>query len=357
MKLLPATPVAESSDPEYLTATDDDLGLTHSLPFEALRDKILEREEGKHDLVVPFSDLSFAALETVEVKGHGLLRMSELAFYQLCMRLKVPPDYMMKCPLELRNANLSYWVEQHEDRKVLLRTRDRENNGTRGVLRAVLPHTYEPIDNLRILEWTAAALKRMNADGPRLSIHFFKIGEESTHIRLLFFKEPFDIYDEPSEYRNEHYFGIHISDSEVGERSFLVDFLDYRSKFDNYAVHLIEQDHLLAQRHIFIDFKFLLNDFLEAVEKVPEGFTAVESVLRTAYRTALGDVQTHIRKFMRHVRQTNDFTESVLAAYGGEAISTRYHVGQAISRAATKLPLDQRLNMEMIAGSYLLEGA
>jgi hypothetical protein len=313
------------------------------IPLERLQEKANKLAIGKEDFLVPLTDVKFVGLNLMEVKSHGRLLVTELAFYQLCGLLKLPFDYMMRCPLDLRNENLAYWIDQADDRKVFFRTRSVDSDPEGSILRAVLPRTYEPIDNSRILDWCDGVLTHF---GGALGIQFFKISEVSTHIRMLF-SEP-SVVDS-----DEHYFGVHVGDSEVGERALTASFTDYRVSTENTCLHKVDGKHLVNQRHIHIDFKSLRRAFEEGFEIAKEQKDAVLDTLRYAQAAAITDAPNFIRKMIRHYRLTNEFAEAVVTAYESEPNPTKYGVVQALTRAARRMPIDAQIDVELMAGEFL----
>ena len=324
--------------------------------FQKVWQKVEEKEVGKEDIIVPFSDVRFVG-ETgaVDIKEYGRVLMSELAFSHLCMRLKIPTEYMMRCPLELRNSNMEYWVNQNDERKVLLRIRKfpkeqlSKKDKEIGVLRAVLPHTYVPIDNHRILDWVGASLDHFGGD---LGIQSARIGEASTHIRLLF-RKPL----ETGERSHALFFGVHVSDSEVGERGFSADLVSFIPEHETGFLHTADGSHLITQRHIHIDFKLLRRNFMDSFDVAEENREIVTDMLTRAYGTPVSDPRSYIRRLVRHHRLTNDFADSAVHTYDALPEPNKFGVAVALSRAATKMPIDDRVNTEALVGQYLLEGA
>lgn len=322
--------------------------------FQRMFQKVRDREVGKEDITVPFADIKFVDdVGAIDIRSYGRVFMSELAFSQLCARLKVPTDYMVRCPLSLRNANMSYWVEQNDERKVMLRIRkfpesDQDKEGI-GVLRAVLPSSYEPIDNPRIVDWIAAAVEQHAGE---LGIQHARIGEVSTHVRLIF-KHSVSINEDMD---HPFHFGVHVSDSEVGERGFCTDFISFRPNHEAGFLHLIEGAHLVWQRHIHIDFKLLRRDFAESFAVAKESQESVSELLTGAAVSLVRDPHSYIRRLMRHHRLTNDFAETVIHAYEAEPVATKLGIALAISRASKRMPIDMRVDTEALVGNYLLEG-
>jgi hypothetical protein len=128
MKLLATRPVEAHDEPDHRWSTlqtpetfRDQIALK---PFQKVLRRVEEKESGKQDITVPFADIKFVdETGAIDVRDYGRVLMTPLAFTQLCTRLRIPADYMERCPLALRNSNLSYWVEQNDERKVLLRIR------------------------------------------------------------------------------------------------------------------------------------------------------------------------------------------------------------------------------------------
>lgn len=327
-------------------------------PFSRVLERVAEMEVGKEDIVVPFSDIQFVSeTNAIEIKSYGRVLVTEHAFGQFCARLKIPADYMTRCPLVLRNANLAYWVEQNDERKVLLRIRkfpvEQQDTEGLGILRAVLPQTYEPIDNLRIIDWVASAITYSNHT---LGVQSARISENSTHIRLLF-PEYQDLSDTEIEASNKFYFGVHISDSEVGDRGFFADLVTFRPAHGVGFLHTVDGNHLVTQRHIHIDFKMLRRSFAECFAAARENFEPVMTLLQEAEATDVRDPHTYIRRLVRHYRLTNDFAETVIVAYEAEPRPTRYGIALALGRAAKRMETDMRVDTEALVGAYLLEGA
>jgi len=358
MKLLAATPVAENpSDSTQWKGLQSPLafGDVRLKAFQRVQQKVLEREMGKEDITVPLADIKFVDdVGAIDVRSYGRLLVSELAFSQLCTRLKVPTDYMVRCPLNLRNANMSYWIEQNDERKVMLRVRkfpesDQDKEGI-GILRAVLPSSYEPIDNGRIIDWIGAAIEHW--DG-KLGIQHARIGEVSTHVRLIF-KPSVPINEDMD---HPFHFGVHVSDSEVGERGFATDFISFRPNHEAGFLHLVEGSHLVSQRHIHIDFKMLRRDFAESFAVAQENQESVTELLNNAAVVNIRDPHSYIRRLVRHYRLTNDFAETVIHAYEAEPLATKLGIALAVSRASKRMPIDMRVDTETLIGNYLLEGA
>lgn len=363
MKLLarqtPSAETSHASEPEALSHWQDfqsptAFGDLRLKPFRKVLAKVAEREVGKEDIVVPFADLKFVDdTSAIDIHNYGRVLVHKLAFTQLCTRLKIPADYMERCPLQLRNSNLSYWTEQNDERKVLLRIRrfppEQQKKGEpMGVLRAVLPQTYEPIDNVRILDWVATALRE--SDG-KMGIQSARVREVSTHLRLVFHKS-YELQES-----DPFYFGVHVSDSEVGERGFFADFVVYRPNHDMGFLPPIDGGHLVSQRHIHIDFKLLRRSFSECFDVAKENIETVRDMLTSAQSAPVTDPRTYIRRLVRHHRLTNDFAETVIVAYDAEPIPTRFGIALAVSRAARRMDVDMRVDTEALVGSYLLEGA
>jgi hypothetical protein len=317
------------------------------LSLQNITAKIHRLEAGKHDIVVPLSDVRFTDMNVVEVATHGRLVLTELAFSHLCTLLRVPFEYMQRCPLTLRNDNLVYWMDQYEDRKVLLRTRTREQDA---VIRAILPKTYEPIDNPRILEWVAQAMQRFQGT---LGVQSAQVSEVSTHFRLLF-ETPIRLNDPTTGVADTHFFGVHVCDSEVGARAFTADVVDYRPRSDSGCLYKLDGKHLVRQRHIHVDVPSVRRALDDGFSVARDSQDILMRILRAAQQVTVADTYAGIRRLVRQYRLPNEFAEAVLTAYETEPMPTFYGLVQAFTRAAKRLPIDLRVDTELCGGAFLL---
>jgi hypothetical protein len=191
-----------------------------------------------------------------------------------------------------------------------------------------------------------------------LGIQSARITELSTHIRLVFDS----VYDpeagkEADFTENPFFFGVHISDSEVGERGFAAHLMTFRPSFETGFLHNVDGSALVAQRHIHIDFKLLRRNFTQCFLAAKENIESVMDQWSRAWNTKVTDPHSYIRRFIRHHRLTNDFAESVIHAFEAEPQKNKYGIAVAVSRAAAKLPIDMRVDTEALCGQYLSEGA
>lgn len=324
-----------------------------------ISERVLTLDMGKEDLLTQWSNINFTGIDTVAVRGDngpmGSFILSDNAFEQMCGKLGVPSAYMKKCPVSGRagrQEQLEYWREQIDDREVMLRVRRNENNpDAGGTLRAVLSKTYEPIDNSRLWTWSQQLLNRFPG---QMGVTYASIGETSTHLRLVF-TEPLNIGTE--QHPDLHYYGLHISDSEVGSKALTVDFLFFRLVCLNGMMTKVEGDHILHTKHIHIDYPTLQREFMASVDTALQHKDTLFNLLDNAKSVNITDPHSQIRRLARHYRFTNDFADKVVEAYEQEPNPTRFGLVQAFTRAARQMPMDRRTDVESIAGQYLIEAA
>lgn len=328
---------------------------------DKVMEKVIASDLGKEDIVTSLKDLSFVGINSMSVKDHGTYLFDDKfpAFEQLCNRLQVPSAYLRKCPLTGRagrNEQLEYWRDQVEENEVMLRVRGfaTPKGEERGLVRAVLTKNYEPIDNLRLLNWTTDAMTEVEG----LGLIYANVNNLSTHLRLAF-NEPVDLGT--TEAPDIHYFGMHISDSEVGERALNMDYMLYRLACLNGLIVEVEGEKLLHQKHIFVNYSQLERNFKDAFSMALDYREQLIDTLQATRSQVVRDPFSMIRRIVRHYRGTMEFANAVIAAFEAEppidGQATRYHIVNALTRAAKKQKIDQRYAIEEIAGKYLVEAA
>lgn len=353
MKLL-NNPIVESYELE-------DGGGLRMLDTDKLMQKILADNVGKRDIKVPWSALEFSGINSLNVKGEGQFSFTDHSFRQMCEQLHMPVDYLKRCPTDgpaSKQAQFEYWRDNIQDSELLLRVKNyptANDTGEIGDLRAVLQHTWNPIDNLRIMQWTEDVIERHN---DQIGIVYARIDSDSTHLRTCY-KEPINLGTAKNP--DPHYFGVHISDSETGGRALQLDYMLYRLSCTNGLIMKVEDEELLQQKHIHVDHTSLGRRFVEAFKNALDyRDQLVESLEKTRMREVKDPFQA-IRKLVKHFKGTKEFAETVIAAYEEDppvgTHCTKFHIINAFTRAARVMSMDKRHAVEAIAGQYLAEAA
>ncbi len=161
-----------------------------------------------YDELVPVDDISFHSLDMVQM-GSAEHPVRPIAQRSFCHRLGIPFNYIRKCPQELQQKNLNFWIEKERNEQLFVRFDGNE-------VRALFTPKYTPIDNFEVLERLDAlgyqpdtkvqchldgefmSLNipdskksfRVNGDAitPGLSINNSEVGLSSLHIAAFFLR-------------------------------------------------------------------------------------------------------------------------------------------------------------------------
>ena len=99
--------------------------------------------QGNWDLNVRASQLEFPGFNRLKMQDSGAeYEMLPSAKRLISHRLRLPAEYLERCPRNLQAENLNYWLEQLGDSPLFCRFNDQ------GV-RAFFTPRYKPIDNQR----------------------------------------------------------------------------------------------------------------------------------------------------------------------------------------------------------------
>ena len=96
------------------------------------------------DRMVPVKDISFDGLKVVKIDGQPH-ELKTIAQRSMCYRLGTPYHYLRKCPPEIQQVNMNYWIEKEKKEELFLRF-DGDS------VRAIFTGKYKPVDNFEVIE-------------------------------------------------------------------------------------------------------------------------------------------------------------------------------------------------------------
>lgn len=281
------------------------------------------------------------------------------AMGQLCHRLGIPVAYFRRCPADLQDVQVNRWLGQFVcDRsgpEGLLSGRSRQASETRWLLRAqnerlraVLTDRYAPIDNALVVEHLKPII------GDRYYADWFAMDDESLHLRL------FDPAMRCSVSKDDPIMaGIHVSNSEVGKRSVTVDALIYREVCSNGMIALVRGKSLMHRRHVGVqnqDFGAELR--LAVLEASEQARTMLEQFAATT-RQPVTDVEKTLERLgisWDLGKSTQELIKDALQREAPSHQETLYGVINAITNAAQRLQMDERYQLERLAGGLMQKG-
>jgi hypothetical protein len=366
-------------------------GGTRGLRLPEVTERLRADDAGKWDLVARRDELSLeeGRLTVPSPSGGRSLGLSAWASGQLCSRLGIPVSYFKKCPPELQDGNVNYWLQNPSAGAA---QPDEAEDGSSGAdacgtnacgtdawsdggrprcrraevqapvsaqperwrlrakddtLRAVVSDRYSALDNAVLWE------QLRNQVPPGYRVDWFGLSDEGLHLRLV----------DPERCRevlpgDDLSIGIHVANSEVGGRALSVEAVVFRLVCTNGLIRRVGGKSLLRQRHIHISALRLEAALAEATHRALEEAEGFLHLLQAATLTPIGDVGAAIEQLGSRWALSQGTQDAVQAALLREVPSqqeTLYGLINAFTYTAQKLPDEARYDLEVLAG-HLAEG-
>ena len=346
------------------------------LPPRGGLDEVQERlrldDLGKWDLAVARDRLALAQGRLVLPEEHlderpECLTLSPWALSQACERLGIPARYFLKCPPPLQDAQFNHWAWreggdlENKDVRHEHAEEGRASGGTSAGrvspwllrckgerVRAILSDRYRPLDNSELLGILRPLLEgRFEARGLSLT-------PESLHLRLVDPRLSREVLP-----NDRLMVGVHVANSETGNRSVTVDALVWRLICLNGLVRLVRGKSLLRQRHVSWDRPRFADALGRAVSEAVTAGAGLIDRLSLATREPVADVEGTIRAIGLQALLSQCVQERVkqaLLATPACQQQTVYGLVQALTFTAQGLAPDARYDLEVLAGRLLDEG-
>ena len=110
--------------------------------------KVMERVErlsaNHHDHLIHVNELTFEGLDKVSISGepHALRPAAQQS---IANRLGIPIQYLRRCPEDIQQLNMNYWIQKEKNEELFFRFDGNE-------VRAIFTPRYIPTDNFEVLE-------------------------------------------------------------------------------------------------------------------------------------------------------------------------------------------------------------
>ena len=269
-----------------------------------------EFSHGNWDGTFPASRLEFEDFNHVTEKGTGnIYQMMGSAKRLISQRLRLPADYLARCPRDLQAQNLNYWLRTFGDAPLFCRFKDHN-------IRAFFTRRYKPIDNTDVME------RVLDAFAPHTKVEF-KISNELMLLNVPDYSMAFKVFND------RMVPGSHFSNSEVGLVAYSCSVFYQRLICTN---GLISADTIAVKtRHIK---RNALDDFHATMEEVRRLALAQEGKMRLSVESKVDDPRTSISMFGKRFGLTKEETQEVQNAWDHEAGYTLWSVIQAFTYAA-----------------------
>jgi hypothetical protein len=319
-----------------------------------VQEQVREDDAGKWDSIARCREITLhqgrLAFSEAGEQGYDTgLALTPWALGQLCHQLGLPAAYVKKCPAFLQDQNVNYWNRYHETGRQLTRADHAPDAAwllrcKGGSVRGVLSPKYARLDNTQLLE----ALFPLLA-ATRYQVGLVQLTPESFHLRLVDQRIARDVLP-----GDRLLIGIHLANSEVGLRAVTVDACVYRLVCLNGLIRRVNEKSLMRQRHIHIAdtrFKEILARAIQEAVTVAAGF--IEQMAR-AVKMPVPDPENAILALGQLWNLPQQTQEYVRFALLGEPMrgqqETLYGLVNALTRAAQRLSIEERFELETLAG-------
>ncbi|MFH1982969.1 MAG: DUF932 domain-containing protein [Pseudomonadota bacterium] len=286
-----------------------------------------------YDDTVAIRDMRFSSLEQMTIAGQSFA-VQPSAQRLLANRLRVPYSYLDRCPEDLQQANLNYWLERESlTRQSLFCRFDGQ------ALRAVFTERYTAIDHMEVL----TKMLEYGFD-PAGEVHF------SLDQQIMVMKVPeYDRQFQVSE-KDGIVPGISIANSEVGILALSIEAFYFR---------LICTNGLIAKTAVNSRYKHIsrrvLDEFPDVLRGVVDQSRHGQDRFLISARTPVANPERSIETFARQFQITQEETAIIKQAYFHESGATMFHVIQAFTRAAqaSSLSATEAYRLERAGGTLL----
>lgn len=304
------------------TGTMTTLGRVH--------ERVEELSRNHHDRLVSVRDLSFNSVESVYI-GSECHRVRPVAQQAIANRLGIPFQYLRRCPPNIQEYNMNYWIEQERNEELLFRFDGSE-------VRAVFTPRYVPVDNREIL-------KRLDVldytpDTPvqcALDDTFFSLNIPDA-------EKSFDVNGDRMRP------GISITNSEVGLASLTI---------AAFVLRLVCTNGLIAKTSVGASYRHvserILREFPLVLIDVAMHNGSYGERFKISLKSPVEHPENTIDSFNRQFQLSERERNAVEAALTFEYGNTMFHIVNTYTRAAQDdgLTAESKCRLQKVGGSIL----
>jgi len=287
--------------------------------------------KGNWDRTMKASQLEFPDFNRLKMKDRGAeYKMLPSAKRLISHRLRLPAEYLERCPRNLQAENLNYWLGNLGDAPLFCRFNDH------GV-RAFFTRRYKPINNNEIMARVLEAF-------PDSTPVEFRLSNEIMVLNIPDFQRRFDVNGDAMVP------GSHFSNSEVGLVAYSCSVFYQRLICTN---GLITADSMIVKtRHVKMH---ALDGFAHAMAEVRRLSLYQSDNMRLSIESKVDDPGASIATFGKRYGLANDEIEIAQNAWDQDPHFTLWSVIQAFTFAANdkSLPAETAYKLQKIGGQIL----
>ena len=298
--------------------------------LEKVHDRVKSMARFHEDRLIPVDDVSFADLERVCISG-ATYNMRPIAQQSICWRLGIPINYLRKCPPDLQQNHLNYWIRHEKNEKLFFRFDGNE-------VRAIFTPRYVPTDNLEVLD--------------RLLEHGYKPGTRvqcSLDDEFMLVSVP----DERETFRingDKMTPGISVGNSEVGLAALSI---------STFTLRLVCTNGLISKTEVSASYRHVSDKLLSSLPRVlnelKAGFGQQRERFETSLESKVENPEATIESFNRQFELKPAEREAVAWALGQEYGFTMFSIINSYTKASQYelLSAESRFRLQKVGGMVL----
>ena len=318
-----------------------------NISLDDLQEKADNIHKTAKDYKVNLATQKISFTDDIQLKiGSHKFDITEHALGQVCSTLGVPTAYMKKCiendKIDLFKRNIASWSKDL-DNELCIRT-------NRGVARAIVSRKYVPYDNNEVIKDISSAIE--DTEMNLISVGAY-LNEDRLNLRLIDIDKPFYVKGDSS----PMYFGISVTNSNIGTSSTSIKFFIYRQWCKNGCTISTGGGELYKQSHAGTQSKFMRRiNFQAAIKQMDLLRNNVEMLLQATQGKVLKleEMEELIEKMKKEVTISEKAAKSIIEVAEQKYGSTKYGFINGITEVAQEYDLDTRLQLENYAGKLIM---
>ena len=298
--------------------------------LEKVYDRVTSMARYHEDRLIPVDDVSFNDLERVCISD-ATYNMRPIAQQSICWRLGIPSNYLRKCPPDIQQKNLNYWIKHEKNEKLFFRF-------DQGEVRAIFTPRYVPTDNKEVLD--------------RLLEHGYK---PDTRVQCSLDDEFMlvSVPDERESFRvngDRMTPGISVSNSEVGLAALSI---------STFTLRLVCTNGMISKTAVSASYRHvsskLLSNLPGVLNELREGFGQQREQFQISLESKVENPEATIESFNRQFELRKEEKEAVEWALAQEYGFTMFSVVNTYTKAAQYelLSAESRFRLQKVGGMVL----
>jgi len=298
--------------------------------LDKVMDRVHRMSAHYSDHYVKVKDIQFQDLETVNIAGASF-PLRPVAQQSIANRLGIPIQYLRKCPSDVQQFNLNYWIEKEKNEELFFRF-DKEE------VRAIFTPRYIPTDNLEVLE------RLRSLDYPLNTEVQVSLDNEFMSLSILDGRQTFQFDGERMTP------GISVSNSEVGLASLSIAAFMLRLVCTNGMISKTEVS--ASYRHVSMK---ILSELPGVLNNVSEELGRQKEQVRLSLESRVENPENTINSFNHQFQLNKTEKEAVEWALPLEYGYTMFNVVNVYTKAAQYelLQAESSFRLEKVGGMIM----